>query len=134
MPLRLSGMKMSAPNKGFTHKTEQSKLKMMSYNPSTCSIFTTMPTVGRLYKPCLIHCCVERVCCACVCACAHVYLCSRRQRCALLSHLLSDKKTKIFYCTSENMLLLNAAAAAKSLQSCPTLCDPIDGSPPGSPI
>ena len=24
-----------------------------------------------------------------------------------------------------------AAAAAKSLQSCPTLCDPIDGSPPG---
>ena len=27
-----------------------------------------------------------------------------------------------------------AAAAAKSLQSYPTLCDPIDGSPPGSPI
>ena len=26
----------------------------------------------------------------------------------------------------------DAAAAAKSLQSCPTLCDPIDGSPPGS--
>ena len=26
------------------------------------------------------------------------------------------------------------AAAAKSLQLCPTLCDPIDGSPPGSPI
>ena len=24
--------------------------------------------------------------------------------------------------------------AAKSLQSCPTLCDPIDGSPPGSPV
>ena len=27
-----------------------------------------------------------------------------------------------------------AAAAAKSLQSCPTLCDPIDGSPPVSPV
>ena len=27
-----------------------------------------------------------------------------------------------------------AAAAAASLQSCPTLCDPIDSSPPGSPI
>ena len=27
-----------------------------------------------------------------------------------------------------------AAAAAKSLQSCPTLCNPIDGSPAGSPI
>ena len=26
------------------------------------------------------------------------------------------------------------SAAAKSLQSCPTLCDPIDGSPPGSPV
>ena len=26
------------------------------------------------------------------------------------------------------------AAAAKSLQSCLTLCDPIDGSPPGSPV
>ena len=26
------------------------------------------------------------------------------------------------------------AAAAKSLQSCPTLCDPIDGSTPGSPV
>ena len=30
--------------------------------------------------------------------------------------------------------LYAAAAAAKSLQSCPTLCDPMDGSPPGSPI
>ena len=29
---------------------------------------------------------------------------------------------------------MQAAAAAKSLQSCPTLCDPIDGSPPGSPV
>ena len=27
-----------------------------------------------------------------------------------------------------------AAAAAKSLQSCRTLCDPIDGGPPGSPV
>ena len=31
-------------------------------------------------------------------------------------------------------LLICYAAAAKSLQLCPTLCDPIDGSPPGSPI
>ena len=30
--------------------------------------------------------------------------------------------------------LILFAAAAKSLQSCPTLCDPIDGSPPGSPV
>ena len=31
-------------------------------------------------------------------------------------------------------LVVCAAAAAKSLQSCPTLCDPIDGSPPGFPV
>jgi len=30
--------------------------------------------------------------------------------------------------------IYSAAAAAKSLQSCRTLCDPIDGSPPGSPV
>ena len=30
--------------------------------------------------------------------------------------------------------MCTVAAAAKLLQSCPTLCDPIDGSPPGSPI
>ena len=33
-----------------------------------------------------------------------------------------------------NKLSVAAAAAAKSLQSCPTLCDPIDISPPGSPV
>ena len=32
------------------------------------------------------------------------------------------------------MTLILDASAAKSLQSCPTLCDPIDGSPPGSPV
>ena len=35
---------------------------------------------------------------------------------------------------SLNMIISAAAAAAKSLQSCPTLCDSIDGSPPGSPV
>ena len=29
---------------------------------------------------------------------------------------------------------MTAAAAAKSVKSCPTLCDPIDGSPPGSSV
>ena len=32
------------------------------------------------------------------------------------------------------MVIVHCAAAAKSLQSCPTLCDPTDGSPPGSPV
>ena len=36
--------------------------------------------------------------------------------------------------TWEGLTRLLATAAAKLLQSCPTLCDPRDGSPPGSPI
>ena len=35
---------------------------------------------------------------------------------------------------SITMVLVGAAATAKSLKLCPTLCDPIDSSPPGSPI
>ena len=40
---------------------------------------------------------------------------------------LSNNKRHIFF-------IFIAAAAAKSLQSCPTLCNPIDGSPPGFPV
>ena len=40
----------------------------------------------------------------------------------------------LFFFLFFKFLLQYAAAAAKSLQSCPTLCDPIEGSPPGSPI
>ena len=36
--------------------------------------------------------------------------------------------------TVPSPIVMFAAAAAKSLQSCLTLCDPIDGSPPGSPV
>ena len=45
--------------------------------------------------------------------------------------------TRVFISGIQNSRKLGrayAAAAAKSLQSCPTLCDPIDGSPPGSGI
>ena len=38
------------------------------------------------------------------------------------------------YVTIIPLILLHHATAAKLLQSCPTLCNPIDGSPPGSPI
>ena len=37
-----------------------------------------------------------------------------------------------FICKSNQQMFI--AAAAKSLQSCPTLCDPMDRSPPGSPV
>ena len=36
--------------------------------------------------------------------------------------------------TGKTLRYMVAAAAAKSLQSCPTLCGPIDGSPPGSSV
>ena len=38
-----------------------------------------------------------------------------------------DKKS---FATEYNMCIIRAAAAARSVQSCLTLCDPIDGSPP----
>ena len=40
----------------------------------------------------------------------------------------------LFSWAPKSLQMVTAAAAAKSLQSCPTLCDPIDGSPPGSAI
>ena len=40
---------------------------------------------------------------------------------------------KRWICVCSQLLLMTIAAAAESLQLCPTLCDPIDGSPPGSP-
>ena len=52
-----------------------------------------------------------------------------------LGHLKTDLKgTTADRVISLSILKVSAAAAAKSLQSCPTLCDPIDGSPPGSPV
>ena len=52
---------------------------------------------------------------------------------------ISTLKTKerilgSFHLTECHAGLLAAVAAAKSLQSCPTLCNPVDGSPPGSPV
>ena len=51
---------------------------------------------------------------------------------ALTRQTFVDKVMSLLF----NMLFAaaTAAAAAKSLQLCPTLCDPIDVSPPGSPI
>ena len=44
------------------------------------------------------------------------------------NHYRSNRE---FFQRNKEFYLCTAAAAAKSLQSCPTLCDPIDGSPPG---
>ena len=39
-----------------------------------------------------------------------------------------------FWTSSSHSFSFISAATAKSLQSCPTLCDPIDSSPPGAPV
>ena len=46
-------------------------------------------------------------------------------------HIVNPEKSSF---PSPQDALNSAAAAAKSLQSCLTLCDPIDCSPPGSPV
>ena len=52
--------------------------------------------------------------------------------------IITFKICKSVYCIpitqQKKELHLKFQAAARSLQSCPTLCDPIDGSPPGSPV
>ena len=61
-------------------------------------------------------------------------LCGHREICNLFVIVFIKISTMV---SGVNILMnkaFAAAAAAKSLQSCPTLCDPIDGSPPGSPI
>ena len=50
------------------------------------------------------------------------------------SHLSTQGTKKVVFWVSLRLLIVLAAATAKSLQSCPTLCDPIDSSPSGSPI
>ena len=48
--------------------------------------------------------------------------------CFILLRIQAPLLDKKLFCKCCN------AAAAKSLQSCPTLCDPTDSSPPGSPV
>ena len=51
---------------------------------------------------------------------------------AINASSLGNKMLRTIVTNSE--LDSTATAAAKSLQSCSTLCDPLDGSPPGSPV
>ena len=55
-----------------------------------------------------------------------------RGACGVTLHGVSKKWSQLSI--TQQQQTAAAAAAAKSLQSCPTLCDPIDGSPPGSPV
>ena len=49
-------------------------------------------------------------------------------------HFQAPFRWKLYDFFLRSLFSFAAAAAAKSLQSCPTLCDPIDGGPPGSPV
>ena len=53
--------------------------------------------------------------------------------CVNTDFLLSEALYSLLICSSYTIPSKRAAAAAKLLQSCPTLCNPIDGSPSGSP-
>ena len=44
------------------------------------------------------------------------------------------QKYRLYFLPSSSNVWVSTATAAKSLQSCPTLCNPRDGSPPGSPV
>ena len=60
---------------------------------------------------------------------------SRRVRSIRECFMKSEFEGSSFFSMSQSTAFIAAAAAAaKSLQSCPTLCNPIDGSPPGSLI
>ena len=54
--------------------------------------------------------------------------------CKVSSLLTNNAMWKSLIVDKASVCLITTAAAAKSLQSCPTLCDPIDGSPPGSTV
>ena len=64
-----------------------------------------------------------------LCSCSYVCLCAISCKFSSFISYFVSLISVLFL-----MSLAAAAAAAKSLQSCPTLCDPINGSPPGSPI
>ena len=57
-----------------------------------------------------------------------MHYCDTRLKC------ISIIGTCSFFFSFSDFRIFCAAAAAKSLQLCPTLCDPTDGSPPGSPV
>ena len=70
-------------------------------------------------------------------SCQAILLSESLMRILQLTRIIELFKGQEEYWDSVPVALKNAveaAAAAMSLRSCPTLCDPIDGSPPGSPI
>ena len=65
-----------------------------------------------------------------------IYKCQNMETTSMSINRWMDKYVVCIYTHTHTHIHTqwNTAAAAKSLQSCPTLCDPIDGSPPGSSV
>ena len=53
---------------------------------------------------------------------------------SLINHNEKEYEKEYVYTHTHIYITESLCCTAKSLQSCPTLCDPIDGSPPGSPV
>ena len=63
-----------------------------------------------------------------------LFTCTDQSTVNLLRPVVVKEKVQHLLYGADQEVRAAAAAAAKSLQSCLTLCDPMDGSPPGSPV
>ena len=94
---------------------QHARLPCPSPIPRACSSQWCHPTISSSTIP--VSCCLQS------CPASGSFL---------MSQFFTSDGQSIGASASASVLLMNAAA--KSLQSCPTLCDPIDSSPPGSPV
>ena len=120
------------------HGLPHARLPCSSPTPTACS-HSSLTLVIYIYLPCIAHlgpwpCDVFKNCfhysfrSGCV---VYFFAVSLRQQTLLLASL-NHKMTELS--SQKRPLPVSAAATAKLLQSCPTLCDPRDDSPPGSPV
>ena len=82
---------------------------------------------------------LEPVCCSMsstsCCFLTHIQISQEASKVVWFSHLLKNFPQFLVIHTVKSFgVVYPTAAAAKLLQSCPTLCDPIDSSPPGSAV
>ena len=93
-----------------------------------------VPLPWRMYA---VHSVTQLLCLACLCT-PLLHWCTGNTRAlpsaGLCAVYLPLRQPKLHTCLHSYLLNSQAAAAAKLLQSCPTLCEPRDGSSPGSPV
>ena len=127
---RILGQVAMPSSRGTSQTRDGTCVSWVSCNGS--GLFTTSPTIGNEGLMDINKTHPSERECPCV---------SGARRMAGLFHQLWKIRSPKWFDWTETLDLLSqcfflqvaaAAAAAKSLQSCPTLCNPIDGSPPGS--